>query len=401
MERTLIRSWLRAEIWDVGQKIFDQEKKLLKFFVEKIYLNSCEERFLTHDESFSNAIIKTKSLLPRIKTKYRIRKKFFMGDTDVLIDFYYFLIFYEALIKTFCSYSIGVCQPRVIINESQIPNFKTLVTYGNKKFLPTLEYLYKVYSIIGFCPRFKPKEENSELYPFEREFDPNPGEVRLIDFLIYSFTNKYIYNISLPTFVLTNESPPLLKQNNIQFTTADLARRINVLESIPEEKKKLKGSEKIDRFDIDLLLGSYIAREEKIKIYRVGIVYAANEMNLPSNLLFSIVLIHLVAHWIAHKLPCRKTTEWPIDYFEKSEATFHELWAQLLTIEAIYSDMTNYWNRELKIVFDALNSKQSESYLLYKNYLKLSRWRAGTALARLRRLQRPITLSDWDRACAR
>jgi hypothetical protein len=212
-----------------------------------------------------------------------------------------------------------------------------------------------------------------------------------IDDIVSANGYEHFYPNGLPTILLSNEEPPLLKDN------PQLKQWPNWMN---DDRRHNQISPQIDRFkeaDEELLLGVYKSHEEKVVLYEKGIrwfvdVFMRNYPNAKENL-FTIVLAHEIGHWITHKLhPNNSSEEWDTQVFDDCYAfdkSLLEGWAQLITIWGIAGD------GDLIDAFKCLLLHQSSPYHAFVGKENLAQADVMNTLSRLRDIRPFAKLSDW------
>ena len=105
----------------------------------------------------------------------------------------------------------------------------------------------------------------------------------------------------------------------------------------------------------------------EIVLYAQGITAVAKRLNVPTEMLRAVVLIHEIGHWISHAVKDSNYQTWKTDDFDlylyKNPSPLLEMWAQLFP----------YWVAKeiqglFKLTFEALNSKQSDPYKTFQQF---------------------------------
>jgi len=226
--------------------------------------------------------------------------------------------------------------------------------------------------------------------------------------------HKYKYfNSNLPTVEISYDTPPFFATNpeeweniegNINIKGGKRERisefdprekRERISEFDPRENNDSNYRKYIDKglFDVEQLLGVYIARENKIILYERGIQWFAKTLSCDVNALREKVFIHELAHWATHQLPLH-TEIWPLKHYENTERNVHEGLAQLLCYWTIES-LPEPYRQEYIDAFKKLNQNQTPPYHVYKQFLNYSKHRIINSIDRMRDLDRPATLNDW------
>jgi len=216
--------------------------------------------------------------------------------------------------------------------------------------------------------------------------------------------HKYKYfNSNLPTVEISYDTPPFFATNPKEWENIEGniniqgGKRERISEFEPREKNDSNYRKYIDEglFDVEKLLGVYIARENKIILYERGIQWSAKTLSCDVNALREKVFIHELAHWATHQLPLLHTEIWPLKHYENTERNVHEGLAQLLCYWTIESLPEPYYRQECIDAFKKLNQNQTPPYHVYKQFLNYSKPRIIDSIDRMRDLDRPATLNDW------
>ncbi|GIX41922.1 MAG: hypothetical protein KatS3mg129_1655 [Leptospiraceae bacterium] len=198
---------------------------------------------------------------------------------------------------------------------------------------------------------------------------PTKSEIDLIAIALYYFLTHGFLSAPLPQIYLSFKEPPLLKEA--------LSK-----EEIPIEK----------------VLGEYIAEPYPVIIlYQKGIRECSLRFHFDEELLRAIVLIHEVGHWITHLLPEKNSPSWPITNYKNTSSEVHEGWAQLITYFVVLDVLET--RGEIKNVFLKLLNFQPPQYHVFKKFtkfIKIDIEKVIQSLIKLRELNRPATLEDWE-----
>jgi len=215
--------------------------------------------------------------------------------------------------------------------------------------------------------------------------------LKKIDDIVSANGYELFYPDGLPTILLSNEEPPLLRNN------PQLKQWPNW---VNDDRRRHQISLQIDRFkeaDEELLLGIYKSHEETVVLYEKGVqwfvdVFMRNYPNAKENL-FTIVLAHEIGHWITHKLhSINSGEEWDTQVFDHcyaSDKSLLEGWAQLITTWGINGD------RNLMDTFECLLQHQSSPYHAFVGKAKSTISDVISTLSRLRNIRPFAKLSDW------
>ena len=215
--------------------------------------------------------------------------------------------------------------------------------------------------------------------------------------------HKYRYfNSNLPTVEISYDTPPFFATNPKEWENIEGniniqgGKRERISEFEPREKNDSNYRKYIDEglFDVEKLLGVYIARKNKIILYERGIQWSAKTLSCDVNALREKVFIHELAHWATHQLPLLHTKIWPLKHYENTERNVHEGLAQLLCYWTIES-LPEPYRQECIDAFKKLNQNQTPPYHVYKQFLNYSKPRIIDSIDRMRDLDRPATLNDW------
>jgi hypothetical protein len=213
-----------------------------------------------------------------------------------------------------------------------------------------------------------------------------------IDDIVSANGYEHFYPNGLPTIMLSNDEPPLLRKNpqlNQWPNWVNNDRRFDQI--LPH----------IDRFkeaDEELLLGVYKCHEEKVVLYEKGIqwfadVFMRNNPSAKENL-FTIVLAHEIGHWITHKLhPQNSNEEWGTQVFDDCYAfdkSLLEGWAQLIAFWGIDGDS------DLIDTFNHLLKHQSPPYHAFSAKKSSSQSNVMNTLSKLRSIHPYAKLNDWQ-----
>ncbi len=181
--------------------------------------------------------------------------------------------------------------------------------YGDVKYDRSSSYLlelsrryettYKVRSVIKEAgdKKFLHLMDSLNFFTSIKElYNPNMYEKSFIDRLIEKISkNGYDKSSDLPSILVSLEPPPIFKEH-------------------PELEERECEDIEMEYYDIEKFLGVYKPVEEQIVIYARGITWWTKKYpDFDSQWLFSVVLIHEIAHWITHKLPHSKVPTWPTE----------------------------------------------------------------------------------------
>lgn len=205
---------------------------------------------------------------------------------------------------------------------------------------------------------------------------------------------------NMPDIYVSYEIPPKMLLYNYLFEEGNI---VFLEESEDGELKEEKGLEYINshvkNIGIEGFLGRYKPENQQILLYEKGIVdltkreprFKLSQYSIP-HVVMDITLINMLARWIIHQAPGKKTAYWPLDDFILTSDEVHTMLSMLLTLWVIlkiqedtcYSIFT--WRRFL----DWLPSQ----YMVLMNLTDTPRENVFRAIEELRMLGRPATLDD-------
>lgn len=156
-----------------------------------------------------------------------------------------------------------------------------------------------------------------------------------------------------------------------------------------------EGRDNHEWFEIDGVLGLYFsngysnAGTPEIVLYAQGITAVAKRLNVPSEMLRAVVLVHEIGHWISHAVPYNsKDKTWETADFDLYMNPSHllEMWAQLFP----------YWvakeiQGSFKLTFEVLNTKQLTPYRTFQLFTHLKK---EVMLKVLIAFHRPVNTND-------
>ena len=225
---------------------------------------------------------------------------------------------------------------------------------------------------------------------------PSRNERELIARLMDKARRGGYIPATLPAVFVSPEPPPLF------VAYPELEDELE--EDEPEPAFSKNGNRgRPETVSIEELLGVYRPQKPEIVIFEKGVGWFAQRFRVNEDSLLSVVLIHEIAHWIAHQLPKPGVPTWPTDLYILGDADVHEGWAQLMT----------FWVAEevgagsggpgghFKYTFEALNKRQSSRYHVYEQFKDEPTERIIASLEKLRGLPRPARLQDWRQAVGR
>ncbi len=132
------------------------------------------------------------------------------------------------------------------------------------------------------------------------------------------------------------------------------------------------------------LLGMYFPATQSITLYTKRIEEAAKGLNVSTDALRQVVLLHEIGHWITHKLHYNRQC-WEIAKYNSASTEVHEGWAQLLAWWVVKNIS------KLKRAFDRLNKEQIQQYHVWVEF----KHSTIKSLLVLRELESP-TKTTWE-----
>ena len=200
-------------------------------------------------------------------------------------------------------------------------------------------------------------------------YTPEQNEKELITILMEIMKKGGYSPSELPPIFVSSETPPIFKE-------------------YPELEENHGGIPQ-DKISIEELLGVYLSRPEEIVIYERGIRWLGH--SFEEEQLFSVVLIHEIAHWITHKLEHPESSTWETSLYDSAERDVHEGWAQLMTWW-----VANRVGGKFKQTFEKLNKKQSPPYQVFERFKSVPINRVIASLGKLRCFSSGARLQDWE-----
>lgn len=220
-------------------------------------------------------------------------------------------------------------------------------------------------------------------------YTPDTFEQECICLLYTWLAENGFQNPDLPPIYLSFETPPKFKeipQDWRKIFTDDiiwngLQNKKDIDWNIPtkEQKELLEKFRNLsDVIEIDNVLGLYCHEGidgktaennykdvPEIVLYAQGITAAAKRLNVPTEVLRAVVLVHEIGHWISyviqHNNSVNNTNVLSIIGEEKEDAK--EMWAQIFP----------FWVAEkiqdlFKLTFELLNTNQRAAYHTFKTF---------------------------------
>ncbi len=218
-------------------------------------------------------------------------------------------------------------------------------------------------------------------------YSPNGDERELIARLMEITRQSGYLPAALPPILISSETPPIfVSYPELEGDEEYWAERGE--ESIPRNRDRGKPK----TISIEELLGVYQPQLQQIIIYERGIEWLGRQ-GFEETWLSTVVLIHEIGHWITHQLPKPGVPTWPTDLYVLGEPAVHEGWAQLIT----------WWiadqvDREFRSTFEELNKCQPPPYRVFKQFKGEPIDKVMASLEKLRLLQWPARLEDWEKA---
>ena len=292
-----------------------------------------------------------------------------------------------------------------------IKEFCDFESYIQKHHLCKFDDVIKDGSISGYIEFLKVTKDTSRLMTIDSQIDRLKNELNM-SFLHWLYGEKYSSVLSTNTTTkskgnisstlihydyddseLLKKLKGILKKYKLSFKEMP---KVYISFEIPTSFKLVETNDEGDGktlFDTENLLGIYDPSKQEIHLYYFGIQWCANQLIIDADLLYEIVFIHELGHYMQHKMPCYKTEEWEDELYIKSYSPIdiQEGWAQLMdawTVEGLqdYSD-----------VFQKLVDVQSGPYHVFKKYVKYEKRSILKSLDGLRSLGTPAKIDDWDK----
>ena len=221
-------------------------------------------------------------------------------------------------------------------------------------------------------------------------YTPDTFEQECICLLYTWLAENGFQNPDLPPIYLSFETPPQfakISQDWHEIFAGDMIWD----NRNGDDKQKKEFDDKLRKYDltreqifsIDKVLGLYYSTGHpdrrasdnmyidtpEIVLYAQGITAVAKRLNVPTEMVRAVVLVHEIGHWISHAVKDSNNQIWEtgdFDGFSKAENPNNllEMWAQLFP----------YWVAKeiqglFKLTFEVLNSKQSDPYKTFKKFI--------------------------------
>ncbi|MFY7999430.1 MAG: metallopeptidase family protein [Candidatus Kapaibacteriota bacterium] len=219
-------------------------------------------------------------------------------------------------------------------------------------------------------------------------YTPDTFEQECICLLYKWLAENGFQNPDLPPIYLSFETPPMfakISQDWHEIFADDMIWD----NRDGDDKQKKEFDDKLKKHDltreqicsIDGVLGLYHSRGHQdrasdnkytdipeIVLYAQGITAVAKRLNVPTEVLRAVVLVHEIGHWISHAVPDSNDQKWETDDFDcyskaENPNNLLEMWAQLFP----------YWVAKeiqglFKLTFEVLNTKESNPYKTFQQF---------------------------------
>lgn len=219
-------------------------------------------------------------------------------------------------------------------------------------------------------------------------YTPSRDERELIAQAIHVALRSGFRPASLPGIFLSFDAPPLfVAYPNLEDEDEDEEEQVTKTQV---RRRRERG--RPETISIDEVLGCYVpGPEPRIILYARGLRWCEKTRNFNEEMLRGVVLVHEIGHWMTHLLPKPGCPEWPLELYKLAEEGVHEGWAQLIT----------WWVAEdvggsFKKTFERLNRSQPAVYRVFEKFKGKSVNSIMMSLERLRMLQRPARIQDWE-----
>lgn len=210
-------------------------------------------------------------------------------------------------------------------------------------------------------------------------YTPDTFEQECICLLYKWLAENSFQNPDLPPIYLSFETPP-------QFINRKDWHKIFEGDMIwdnwdGDDKQKKEFDDKLKKYDltrqqifsIDEVLGLYCPQgvnkngTPEIVLYAQGITAVAKRLNVPTEMLRAVVLVHEIGHWISYEIQHNNSVKSSIllsNIGEESEDA-KEMWAQIFP----------HWVAEeiqglFKQAFELLNTNQRDAYHTYESFIE-------------------------------
>jgi hypothetical protein len=213
-------------------------------------------------------------------------------------------------------------------------------------------------------------------------YTPDNFEQECICLLYTWLAEKEFQNPDLPPIYLSFETPQQFKnhkdwhkifEDDIIWDNRD-----------GDDKQMKEFDDKLKKYDltrqqvfsIDKVLGLYCPQgvnkngTPEIILYAQGITTVAKRLNVPTEMLRAVVLVHEIGHWISYEIQHNNSLKnaGVLSKIGEESENAKEMWAQLFP----------YWVAKeveglFKLAFETLNTNQRDVYHTYRDFIEESK----------------------------